>query len=84
MLVADLHARITLLDANNNVITHLGNDPVWLEQVIADNFAMRQQPERWQAGKFIHPHDACFDHSGNIYVAEWVSIGRISFLKHVG
>ncbi|MDA1231267.1 MAG: peptidase [Planctomycetota bacterium] len=84
MLVADLHARMTLLDANNNVIAHLGDDPVWLKQVLADNFTMRQQPERWQAGKFIHPHDACFDHSGNIYVAEWVSVGRISFLKHVG
>jgi len=84
MLVPDLHARITLLDSNNAVIAHLGHDPAWLTQVLADNFAMRGQPERWQAGKFVHPHDACFDHDGNIYVAEWVTIGRVSFLKHVG
>lgn len=84
MLVPDLHARITLLDAANNVIAHLGHDPDWLQQVLADNFAMRRQPERWQSGKFVHPHDACFDHDGNIYVAEWVATGRVSFLKHIG
>lgn len=84
MLVSDLHARLTLLDGTNTVIAHLGHDPTWLEQVLADNFAMRGQPERWQAGKFVHPHDACFDHDSNIYVAEWVTIGRVSFLKHVG
>jgi len=28
------------------------------------------------AGKFVHPHDACFDKDGNIYVVEWVSTGR--------
>ena len=51
---------------------------------MADNFAMRRHPERWQKGKFIHPHDACFDRDGNIYMAEWVHIGRVSLLKHVG
>ena len=28
--------------------------------------------DQWQPGKFIHPHDACFDKDGNIFVAEWV------------
>ena len=84
LLVPDLHARITLLDIDNRVIAHLGHDPAWLKQVLADNFAMRRQPQRWQPGKFIHPHDACFDHNGNIYLAEWVAIGRVSLLKHVG
>lgn len=84
MLVPDLHARITLLDPANNVIAHLGHDPDWLKHVLADNFAMRRRPERWEPGRFVHPHDACFDHDGNIYLAEWVSIGRVSFLRHVG
>jgi hypothetical protein len=79
-----LHARVTLLDASNKVIAHLGHDPAWLKQVLANNFAMRRHPDKWQAGRFIHPHDACFDRDGNIYLAEWVSIGRVSFLKHVG
>jgi hypothetical protein len=84
LLVPDLHARITLLDGDNRVITHLADDPAWRAQVLADNFRLRAQPERWQAGKFVHPHDACFDRDGNIYVAEWVAVGRVSFLRHVG
>ncbi len=84
MMVPDLHARITLFDKDNHVIAQLGDDPAWREQVLADNFAMRRQPDRWENGRFVHPHDACFDHDGNIYVAEWVAIGRVSFLRHVG
>lgn len=84
MLVPDLHARITLLDADNHVLAHLGDDPAWRAQVLADNFAMRGQPDRWLPGRFVHPHDACFDHDGNIYVAEWVAVGRVSFLRQVG
>ena len=84
MLVPDLHARITLLDKDNRVVTHLGDDPTWRAKVLADNFSMRRHPKRWENGRFIHPHDACFDHDGNIYVAEWVPTGRVSLLKHVG
>ena len=80
----DLHARITLLDRDNRVITHLADDPGWRAQVLADNFRIRSQPERWENGRFVHPHDACFDRDGNIYVAEWVAVGRVSFLRHVG
>lgn len=80
MLVPDLHARITLLDKDNKVITQLGDDEAWRKQVL-DGFKVRQQPETWQAGKFVHPHDACFGHDGSIYVAEWVATGRISKLK---
>jgi hypothetical protein len=83
MLVPDLHARITILGKDNQVVAQLGDDPTWLKKVLANNFAMRKQPARWQSGKFIHPHDACFDHDGNIYLAEWVAIGRISVLKKV-
>jgi hypothetical protein len=82
LLVPDLHARVSLFDKDNNVIVHLGYDPEWTKEVLA-GFKMRSQPDRWQAGKFIHPHDACFDKYGNIFVAEWVQTGRVSFLRHV-
>lgn len=82
LLVPDLHARVTLMDRDNQVITHLGYDPSWTKQVL-DGFKMRGQPERWQAGRFIHPHDACFDQDGNIFVAEWVATGRITKLRKV-
>jgi hypothetical protein len=82
LLVPDLHARVTLFDKNNDVLAHLGYDPEWTKQVL-DGFKIRTQPDRWPAGRFIHPHDACFDRNGNIFVTEWVQTGRVSFLRHV-
>lgn len=82
LLIPDLHARISIFDKDNNVLAHLGYDAQWTEQVL-DGFKMREQPERWENGKFIHPHDACFDKDGNIYVVEWVATGRVTFLKKV-
>jgi len=32
-------------------------------------------------GQFVNPHGACFDHAGNIFVAEWVEIGRVTKLR---
>lgn len=83
MLVPDLHARVTLLDKDDNVITQLGDDPAWRKQVLADGFKMRGQRHKWQPGKFVHPHDACFDRDGNIFVTEWVNTGRVSLLRKV-
>ena len=45
---------------------------------------LRTQPDRRQDGYFVHPHDACFDREGNIFVAEWVSIGRVTKLSRLG
>jgi hypothetical protein len=82
LLVPDLHARVTILDKDNKVVTHLGYDPEWTK-VVLDGFKMRGTPDKWPAGKFIHPHDACYDKSGNIFVVEWVPTGRVSLLKKV-
>lgn len=82
LLVPDLHARLTILDKDNNVIVHLGYDPEWTKQVL-EAMRMRTEPHRWQPGKFIHPHDACYDKDGNIFVVEWVPTGRVSFLKKI-
>lgn len=82
LLVPDLHARITLMDKDDKVLTHLGYDPEWTKKVL-DGFKIRSQPDQWPDGKFIHPHDACFDRDGNILVAEWVATGRVSFLKRL-
>ena len=83
LLIPDLHARLSIFDKDNQVQVHLGYDPRWTEQVL-DGFKMREQPDRWEPGRFIHPHDACFDTAGNIYVVEWVTTGRVSFLRKVG
>lgn len=85
LLVPDLHARVSLFDRHNKLITHLGYDPEWTKTVLGDGkFPVRGNRALWQSGKFIHPHDACFDHAGNLFVVEWVPTGRVSFLRHVG
>ena len=80
MLIPELHARLTLLDESNKVIARLGDD---VEGVVKQKNVNRGKPETWVIGKFVHPHDACFDENGNIIVAEWVSTGRVSRLKKV-
>jgi hypothetical protein len=82
LLIPDLHARVSLFDRNNKTIVHLGDDPAWIAEV--KKFEVRKAPSRWVPGKFIHPHDACFDRNGNIFVVEWVETGRVSFLRRVG
>src|SRR6185295_15808271 len=86
LLVPDLSARVTLLDKNNEVIAHLGEDPEWRKEVTKDGNRLRRSPkgEGWVSGKFLHPHDACFDAAGNIFVAEWVDSGRITRLRKLG
>jgi hypothetical protein len=86
LLVPDLHARVSLLDKNNKPIIHLGEDETWRNRVVGSlskGPAVRTQPKEWPAGKFFHPHDAAFDKDGNIFVVEWVSTGRVTFLKKV-
>src|SRR5262249_38814194 len=83
LLVPDLHARVSLFGKDNKLIAHLGHDEAWKKKATAPGCKVRSQPSEWQPGKFVHPHDACFDKDGNIFVAEWVQTGRISFLRKV-
>lgn len=83
LLVPDLASRITLLGPDNKVIAHLGQDTEWEKAMKIKKPRMRETPDKWQAGRFVHPHDACFDQAGNIFVAEWVATGRITKLKRL-
>ncbi len=80
LLVPELVARITLLGKDNQVVAQLGED---VKRISGDR-SIRNKPKEWQQGKFVHPHDACFDADGNIFVAEWVATGRVSKLKRLG
>jgi hypothetical protein len=82
LLVPDLHARVSLFDKDNKPIVHLGDDAEWRKKVL-DGFKIRRQPSEWLPGKFVHPHDACFDRDGNIFVVEWVEPGRVTLLRRV-
>lgn len=78
-VIPDLGARVTLMGRDNAVITHLGDDSE------ANNWkVLRKEPrEKFIPGKFICPHGACFDHNGNIFVVEWVEVGRVTKLQRV-
>ncbi len=84
LLIADLHARVVILDRKNNIAANLGFNEDWTTKVLDGKpFRMRTQPNSWEAGRFVHPHDATFDKAGNIYVAEWVDKGRLTFLRRL-
>jgi hypothetical protein len=78
MVMPDLFARVTLLDRQNKIILELGDDSQ------SDYNATRKLTrDHFTPGKFVCPHGACFDHAGNIYVVEWVEVGRVSRLRKV-
>jgi hypothetical protein len=78
VVVPDLGARVTLLDRNNQVIEHLGDDS---QSKWSDTRKLSR--DHFTPGKFVCPHSACFDHAGNIFVVEWVEVGRVTKLRHV-
>ena len=81
LLVPNLHSRVSLLDRDNRPIVHLGYDEAWTQRVQREG--LRGQPQSWEPGRFVHPHHAAFDGDGNIFVVEWVPIGRITRLRKV-
>ena len=78
MVVPDLGARVTLMDKGNQVIAHLGDDSQskWRD-------TRKLSRDHFTPGKFVAPHGACFDHKGNIFVVEWVEVGRVTKLQRV-
>ena len=79
VVIPDLHGRVTLMDRENRIVQHLGdsNAPAW------NNPLRTQARETFLPGQFICPHGACFDRDGNIFVVEWVEIGRVTKLRKV-
>ena len=78
IVIADLQGRVTIIDKDNKLITHLGDN---------EDPKLRGQnpvpPEQWKDGQFISPHCPRWDAEGNLYVAEWLSSGRITKLKRL-
>ncbi len=78
MLIPELAGRVTILDKDNNVIVHLGDNP---------NVGYRANNgvphDKLVPGIFCTPHGATFDHLGNIYVTEWLPYGRVTKLRKV-
>ncbi|HYO80997.1 MAG TPA: 6-bladed beta-propeller [Bryobacteraceae bacterium] len=78
-VIPDLDARVLVVDEKNNVAAVLGDAGDAKEAR-----KLRTQPrESFVEGQFVCPHGACFDHQGNIFVVEWVEVGRVTKLRRV-
>ena len=80
MIVAELQARLTVLDADDRLVGYLGDNaevcdvPGWPNN---ENEAGEVVPTTLlETGKFNSPHGMAVDADGNIYVAEWLIGGR--------
>ena len=79
-------ARVTILDANDELIEHVGANPEaperegWPNARDADGNLVRPPLE---SGRFNSPHTLAADASGNLYVTEWLLGGRLTKLARV-
>jgi DNA-binding beta-propeller fold protein YncE len=76
--IADLEGRVTIIDGENKIVTHLGDNE--------DPAKRGKNPiprDQWVDGQFISPHCPRWDAQGNLYVLEWLSTGRITKLKRL-
>lgn len=78
LAVPDLAGRVTILDAKNELVCHLGDNPD--ESLRAQNGVPR---EKWKVGEFLSPHGAAWDADGNLYVLDWNYLGRVTKLARV-
>lgn len=76
--VAELEARVTILDKSGTPVAFLGDNPNKKEWA---NFGV--PPQDQQLGIFTAPHGLSFDKDGNLYVQDWNKTGRVTkLLKH--
>ena len=84
LIVAELRARLALVDLQDRLIGYLGANesvcdaPGWPNML--DDQGVPARTTRLEPGKFNSPHGMAADHDGNIYVAEWLIGGRVTKL----
>jgi hypothetical protein len=84
LIVAELRARLALLDRDDRLVGYLGDDapvadlPGWPNRLDARGQSVR--PPDLAPGKFNSPHGLAADRDGNLYVAEWLIGGRYTRL----
>jgi DNA-binding beta-propeller fold protein YncE len=74
--VAELEARVTILDKTGTPVSFLGDNPnkaQWAKFPI--------EPKDMQLGIFTAPHGLSFDKDGNLYVQDWNKTGRVTKLR---
>ncbi len=87
LIIGDLRARITIVDADDRLVAHLGANESVADLPgfpnMLDDADLPVRTDRLVAGKFNSPHGLTVDPDGNIYVSEWLIGGRtIKLLRH--
>ena len=81
MVVAELQARLALIDVEDRLINYLFPDEQVAEREGWPNEKSGsgevERPATKESGKFKSPHGLTVDNQGNIYVAEWLIGGRM-------
>ena len=77
IVVPDLAGPVHILDKDNKVVVSMGGGKEGNPPRTTDDRS------KFVPGQFVNPHGAIFDHNGNIFVAEWVEIGRVTKLRKV-
>ena len=78
VVVPDLAGPVHILDKDNKVVVSMGMGPAGTNPPRTTDDRSKFVP-----GQFVNPHGAIFDHNGNIFVVEWVEIGRVTKLRKV-
>jgi mono/diheme cytochrome c family protein len=78
LVIPDLAGRVTILDGQDELVAHLGDNPD--PGLRAKNDVDR---EAWIDGEFLAPHSATWDARGDLYVMDWNLHGRITRLRRV-
>jgi hypothetical protein len=80
MVCPDLDSQVCILDREYNVIAQLGDGRASNGEVGSRRSQSRNE---FTPGQFITPHAAVFLQNGDLLVAEWLPIGRITLLRRV-
>jgi hypothetical protein len=78
IVVPDLDGRVHLIK-DNKVVSSFGGD----KPGTPSPDRTTQNRSDFVAGQFCKPHGAAFDHDGNLFITEWVEIGRVNKLRRV-
>ena len=86
LVVAELNARLLLLDSNYECMGEIGNGKQYLNKEswpnrLDEHAEVISPVEDIQEGKFNSPHGVVADAQGNIYVSEWLRGSRFTKLK---
>ena len=87
LIVAELRARLAILDADDTLVCYLGEN----EAVCAvdgwpnnrDEAGIPVRPQILEPGKLNSPHGMAVDADGNIYLSEWLIGGRFTKLARI-